>query len=227
MTKVRATRERFTFETPDHLIEAARTICVELDREYPYLANFHLNADGTYTLFSMDTVSRSISRDNGEEYFGRTGWDVDWIERDQQYCYNSSSGGGSLRKIVSGIYWRHPEMLHVVREETARYCDKAFRKRNKTRRVRRIPIDLKCPYTGHVFPDMMAWLESIGTESEVYYCSICKEHLPDRSEDLCDHVWWCDTDSTLRGPGSTEEYGPEPCTEEDCYHCQRALEAVH
>ena len=34
MTKVRATRERFTFETPDHLIEAARTICVELGREW-------------------------------------------------------------------------------------------------------------------------------------------------------------------------------------------------
>lgn len=210
----REARERFTFETPDHLWEAAKEICVELNREYPYLAEFHLEKGGAYKLFSLYTVSRSISHHYGEQ-IGRTGWDVDWIERDQQYAYHQSSGGGSLRMTAHGIYWRHPDMLHVVREETARYVDPAFRKRNKTRRIRRIPIDLD----GH--KDLMEWLENTAIESEIYYCAICNEYLPDRDEDLCGHVWWCDEYSVLRGPGSVEY--PEPC-KEDCWSCNRAKE---
>lgn len=208
----RKARECFTFETPDYLLDAAMSICVELDREYPYLAQFHFNDDGTYQLFSLYTVKRSISWHYGEGV-SNTGWDVDWIERDKGYVYHQSSGGGSLRKTMSGIYWRHPAMLHGVREETARYCDKAFRKRNKTRRIRHIPIDLN----GH--EDMMQWLKNTAIDSETYYCTVCKEYLPDRMEDLCEHVWWCDEDAVLRGPGSTDY--PEPCDGEDCYYCNR------
>lgn len=137
MSKIRATREHFTFRTPEHLIEAARAICVEIDREYPYVAYFHLENDGSYTLFGLRTVKRQIARHDGKEYLSNSGWDVDWIKRDQQYAYHESSGGGSLLQTVHGLYWRHPLWLHGVREETARYIGKAFRKRNKTRRLRR------------------------------------------------------------------------------------------
>lgn len=112
----RKARDRFAYETPDHLYEAARAICVETGREYPYLAEFHLEADDTYRLFAVGTIHRTNSG-----HVGRSGWDVDWIERDGMYAYHMSSGGGSLRRAVSGVYWRHPAMLHCVREETARY----------------------------------------------------------------------------------------------------------
>lgn len=141
MTKVRTTREKWTFTTPEPILDAAEAICVEL---------------------------------------------------------------------------------------TARYCDKAFRRRNRTRRIRRIPAELLSVShnTGKSYEDLMQMLENEGIESSVYYCSLCKEHLPDREEDLCEHVWWCDTDSTLRGPGSTEDYGPEPCGEQDCFYCQRELDRI-
>ncbi len=207
----RAAQERFWYRTPKHLWEAAKDICVELNREYPYLAEFQLEADGSYRIHSLYTVSREIARYDGKEYIGITGWDVDWIEHDQEYAYHQSSGGGSLRHTVSGIYWRHPSMLHMVREETARYVDRTFRKRNKTRRIRRIPIDLD----GEA--DLMQFLENRGSETEVYYCSICKQYLPD--DDECEHVWQCD-DGSKRGPGAEEQ---DPCDDEDCYQCQRVL----
>jgi hypothetical protein len=213
---------RFYYETPQHLTDAALSICVELDREYPYLAEFHLENDGTYRLFSLHTVSRSIAN-TGKEYVGKTGWDVAWIERDGTYAYHQSSGGGGLRHKVSGIYWRHPDMPHMVREETATYCDKAFRKRNKTRRLRRIPDDLLRDHYGRGKYDcLMEMLESTAIDSDVYYCAICEQDLPDRPESLCQHVWWCDETGALRGPGS-DEY-TEPCEDEDCYDCSRAKE---
>lgn len=214
----RSTRESYTFTTPDHLIEAARSICVKEGRHYPFLAEFHHEADGTYRLFSLETVTRTISRHYGEQ-IGRTGWDVDWIEREQDYAYHQSSGGGSLRRTISGVYWRHPAMLHCVREETARYCDRDFRKRNRTRRIRRIPPELlKDPYGRGPYEDLMKMLENTGIEADTYYCSVCEERLPDREEDYCKHVWWCD-DGFLRGPGAEET---EPCQEEDCFYCDRA-----
>ncbi len=217
------TRERYHFDTPEPLIDAALAICVELDREYPFLAHLQLENDGTYTLNSLETIKRSISPHYGE-MLGRTGWDVDWIERDKTYCYHQSSGGGSLRREVSGIYWRHPALLHLVRETTARYCDRAFRKRNKTRRIRRIPISLIDPYGCGEYEDLMAWLESTAIDCSVYYCTICKEYLPDREEDYCAHVWWCDEDATLHGKGAED---PEPCESEDCWSCNRVRTAVY
>lgn len=208
------TREDYAFNTPDHLWDSARQICVEPNREYPYLAEFQLNDDGSFRLFGLHTLSRSMSSHYGE-LIGRTGWDVDWIERDQQYAYHQSSGGGSLRHEVSGIYWRHPAMLHMVREQTARYCDRAFRKRNKTRRVKRIPIDLARK------EDLMKFLEYYGTNSEVYYCSICKQYLPENEQ--CEHVWWCDSIANMRGPGSPDY--PDPCEDlQDCFYCNRIRE---
>jgi hypothetical protein len=209
----RAARERFTFETPQHLWDAAKAICVELNREYPYLAEFHLNADDTYRLFQLYTVERHISPHYGE-MIGKTMWDVDWIERDQCYAYHQSGGGGSLRHEVSGIYWRHPSMLHAIRERTATYCDKIFRRRNRTRRIRRIPPTV---LDGH--EDLMKMLEHHGVDASTYYCQICEEYLPDIDSELCEHVWWCDDDSVLRGPGSPEY--PDPCGSEDCWHCSR------
>jgi hypothetical protein len=222
-------RERFTFETPGHLWDAAKTICVELEREYPYLAHFHLENDGRYTLFGLNTISRSISPHYGE-MIGNTGWDVDWIERDQMYAFHQSSGGGSLRHTVSGIYWRHPAMIHAVREETASYCNRDFRRRNRTRRIRRIPVELKGRFQygtdvlARESDDLMRFLDNGGVDTEVYYCAVCEEYLMDRMGDLCEHVWWCDDDSVLRGPGSTDY--PEPCDSEDCYQCSRERSAV-
>lgn len=214
----RSTRERFTFTTPDYLIEAARAICVEVDREYPYLAQFHHENDGRYTLFSLHTVKRSISRHYGE-MIGNSGWDVDWISGYGRYAYHQSSGGGSLRQTISGVYWRHPAMLHCIREETARYVEKSFRKRNRTRRLRRIPSEILKGYGGQ-YDDLMAMLEYTGIDAGTYYCSVCKEHLPDREEHYCEHVWWCD-DGLLRGPGAEEI---NPCQDEDCFYCARQLE---
>lgn len=105
-------------------------------------------------------------------------------------------------------------MLHAVREETARYCDKEFRRRNRTRPLRRIPAEV---LDGH--EDLMLMLDNTSIESKVYYCQICKDYLPDRSEDQCEHVWDCDEDAVLRGPGSVDY--PEPCDSEDCWHCSR------
>ena len=204
----RAARERFTFDTPAHLMDAARRICVEEGREYPYLAIFHVEDDGTYRPFDLFTVSRTISRHYGE-LIGRTGWDVDWIDRG--YAYHQSSGGGSLRQAVNGVYWRHPDMEYLVREETARYTDRAFRKRNKTRRLRRVPGG----FSGH--DDLMAYLEREGIEGETYYCAICEEYLLDEMGEHCSHVWWCDSDGIRRGPGSQDE--ENPCSDADC-SCQ-------
>lgn len=191
-------------------------ICVEPDRHYPYLAEFHLEGDGTYRLFSLTTIERHVARD-GKEYLGRTGWDVEWIGGYQQYCYHQSSGGGSLRMEVSGIYWRHPDMLHIVREETARYVGIKFRKRNRTRRLRRIPEEI---LNRDQYEDLMEMLGSEGIDSDTYYCSVCEARLPDREEDYCEHVWWCDTDGMLRGPGS-DEGDAALCEDEDCFHCAR------
>ncbi len=217
----RSTRERFWFDTPQHLMDAAKSICVELDREYPYLAEFHLENDGTYRLFGLDTVSRSISLHYGEQ-IGRSGWDVEWIKGYQQYAYHNSSGGGSLRRYISGVYWRHPAILHAVREETASYCNRSFRKRNKTRRLRRIPIELlNPPFSSSArYQDLMEMLEDTGIEADTYYCSVCQERRPDREEDYCKHVWWCD-DGVLRGPGSDEKDTEAPCEDEDCFYCSR------
>lgn len=205
----RKSRDRFAFETPEHLFEAALKICVELDREYPYLADFQLEGDGAYRLISLHTISRSMRSHYGE-MIGTAVWDVDWIERDQHYAFHQSGWGGSLRLQVSGIYWRHPDMEHVVREQTARYRNRQFRKRNKTRRIRRIPIELEG------YSDLMQWLNNTASESDTYYCTVCRERLPDNNQ--CAHVWDCE-DAVLRGPGSEED--PEPCDSEDCYYCSR------
>lgn len=213
----RSARERFLFTTPAHLTDAAQALCVELNREYPYLAEFQRDKDGVYRIFSLCTVSRS----NGYygESIGRTGWDVEWIKRDGYYAYHQSSGGGSLREIVNGTYWRHPSMLHLVREGGGNFRvdeNGKLTQKLRTKRLRKIPIDLDGA------EDLMQYLLSNGNKVETYYCTVCKERLPE-DENHCEHVWWCDSDARLRGPGS-DDGEDVSCADADCWAChQRAM----
>jgi hypothetical protein len=56
-------------------------------------------------------------------------------------------------------------------------------------------------------------------EQDCRSCSICNDSLP--VEDLCDHVWWCETDGWYRGPGADEPLGP--CEDPDCVACHGTI----
>lgn len=155
------------------------------DNEQAAIAIFHKRPNGHFELFSVYT--------SGPDFTHTTGYDVDWCKRDGLYYYHMSSGGPLLPDHpmpVDGIYWS--ERPDIVKEQPSTLVNAASRKRNKTRRLARIPKAFTRDRwkSNATYPDIFAWLEDNGVQGSVNYCSECEDEIPD--DQPCEHIWWCE-----------------------------------
>lgn len=173
--------------------------------EIAAIAIFHKRPNGRFELFSVYTT--------GPDFRYRNGYDVDWCRRDGLYYYHSSSGGPLMPNNpmpVDGIYWSaKPEL---VKEQSSTICNRASRKRNKTRRLAGIPRAFtKYRWkSSHKYRDIFDWLQDNGREDTAIFCAECEDHLP--VENPCEHIWWCEVNGWWSIP--TERF--DKCKCEDC-----------
>jgi hypothetical protein len=168
-------------------------------------AEFHKDSGGRLELFSLWVRTEDVSRHDGKTYFGADGYDVDWSKAYQSYIFHNSSSGFHVPK-VSGIYFLSGDMK--VKEQPCTLVDardkppwrgkrtKAIRKRNRTRRLRRLPKAFDMDGLGN----LLEWLQQNGIESGASWCSECRDWLPENEDVLCDHCWWCTKTATWSTP---------------------------
>lgn len=206
------------------------------DEPRKILAEFYIEEDGTFRLFSVYVVD-PITMYDGKPGYSLDGYDVEYSET-YGYIYHLTSGG-ILPDAVSGIYWASPGLS--LKERACQLCScnyesgkldaetRYIRARNRTRRLKQLPKEFRKaehferPIAGvrvKITPgDLMDWLEHNALNDEAVYCSECEDWLP--SEDLCEHCWWCDTASYV-----TPSEG-SACFDPDCYECRRARKRRH
>lgn len=56
-------------------------------------------------------------------------------------------------------------------------------------------------------------------EGPTIWCSICGDNLPCRDDEVCDHIWYCETSYWFTGPGYDDS---EPCKNEECWNCRNS-----
>ncbi len=78
-----------------------------------------------------------------------------------------------------------------------------IRERNRTRRLAKLPSDLRDKDSG----DLLDWMRWNAIEQDAVYCSECHDYVP--GDQLCQHSLWCDTVSWYSTPSSRL----------DCKHC--------
>ena len=126
-------------------------------------------------------------------------YDFDWCKRNEQlYQHNSGSGGNFYlgrmafpKSTPRCAVWWDP---HLVQPHN----DRSPASEIGVAHIRRIGYDiLDKPlvlFDGSQNPFDHA------LESEVEYCSKCDDHLP--TDDLCEHIWWCEKCGEYSIPGS-------------------------
>lgn len=147
-------------------------------------------------LWSLVVIEPTRGHD-GKTYLSQYLYDVEWSRRFGYIFHMSGAGGFDLE--VEGLYHVSGD-LHgeKVTEKPCRLIDpndrppyrsaktKAIRDRNKTRRIR-----LPKQFQGE--PDVLAWLELNGINSDAVFCATCDDWLPgDNACDWCPHIWWCE-----------------------------------
>jgi hypothetical protein len=162
--------------------------------ERSIVAEFHKDSGGRLKLFSLTTIERRVNGD-GQEYFSRDIYDVEW-SRTYGYLFDQSGAGGTKIVAVSGIYFVSGDVS--VKEGPTQLVDagdkppwrskrtRVIRARNRTRRLRALPkaFDLEPGW------DLLDWLEHRAIPGDAVYCSTCRDFFPENS--LCEHCWWCD-----------------------------------
>lgn len=159
------------------------------------VAEFYRAENGVPRMVNLTVIKRMLDTD-GQEYFSRTLYDVDWSKTSGCYLFHMSGGGGGERVTVQGPYYASGPA--VLNERPTQWCGVKFtgggrdrgtrlaRKRNPTHRMLRLPrhVDLQ---PGE---DLLHWLEWNNIEQDAVWCSECDDMV--RGDYLCDHTWWCD-----------------------------------
>lgn len=201
------------------------------------LATFFCDEDGKLWLHAL-SVSEPKTGYNGKEYWSLDHYDVDWCKRDNCYLFHCSGGGGAFPQVVEGIYWRTAGFR--VRERAAKWCNgdgdgidhaatKYIRMRNRTRRLIKLPKDLRGAkhYDYSVSPcrvsegDLLDWLEHNARQEDSVFCGECADDLP--GDDLCGHCWWCETVGWYVTPSSETTV----CFDANCWGCRSHRRAEH
>lgn len=145
-------------------------------------------------LFSLTVIGPS----RYGPWLDRTEYSVEWSKRYGYLYHHCGSGGGALVDVM-GAY--HVSGHVAVREQAATWCSARdrppwrgkrtlkVRRRNRTRRLRQLPMCISGMKAGW---DLLDWLEHNAIESEAVYCSVCDDWQHEDSWNQCDHVWWCD-----------------------------------
>lgn len=165
-------------------------------------ACFYKSAGNRLSLFSMFTMEPVVGH-NGQTYISRNFYDVDYSRR-YGYVWHLSGCGGSGPFEVDGPYWTSGT-IEVVERPTSLVGHKdkppwrgkdtrAIRKRNRTRRLRKLPV----AFLLQPGWDLMDWLVHNAIKDKVIYCSLCHDYLP--SNDLCSHCWFCDKTANYSTP---------------------------
>jgi hypothetical protein len=157
------------------------------------IAEFFRPASGVARLHAL-TVVEDFGCSDGRVIRSKKTYDVEWSRRYGYYLFHHSGSGGGEIVDIRGIY--HASGPAVLKEGPAEWCSgrdkphgretRLIRKRNRTRRLLRLPrhIDLR---PGE---DLFDWLESEGVEQDAVFCSECDDWV--RGDYLCEHTWWCD-----------------------------------
>ncbi len=151
------------------------------------VASFFKGADNRLRLFSLVVVSSN----GGHEYY-----DVEWSNQ-YGYLYNMSGFGGGRQFDVDGPYWTSGGV--AVTESKTRLVNRAARTRNRTRRLRRLPL----AFSG-AGGSILGWLEQNAINADALWCALCRDWLPDESNYPCQHIEWCDESNWWHTPS-------EPC----------------
>lgn len=184
--------------------------------ERQIVATFYKTVGKRLRMDSMTVIQDRTGHD-GKVYRSRDGYDVDY-SRLYGYIYHNSSGGGDDVVEVAGIYYASGNP--TVNEKPAEFVwsgDEppwthpktiATRKRNKTRRLKRMPKQFT---EGFASEDLFAWLENNAIEDDAVYCSKCKDYV--RGQEGCEHVWWCNA----KGDYSTPDERCECKNQRQCW----------
>lgn len=166
------------------------------------VAEFYKPEKGPIEMHSLSVIKKRVGHD-GKSRWSRTGYDVDY-SKSYGYIFHMSGGGGGMEIETSGIYFSSGNP--AVKEMPVQYVDPkdeppwegsgtlAIRKRNRTRRLRKLP-DLFKPRRGE---DLLDWLEQNAIQGDSVWCSDCDDHLPEES--LCEHCWLCDATGMYSTP---------------------------
>lgn len=154
--------------------------------ERQIVAEFRKDSGGRLTLWQLTALQEKTGA--GETYISRSIYDVEW-SLSYGYLFDMSGFGGRGPIPVEGIYFASAGA--EIEERPCRLFDpnrkytRALRKRNRTRRLRRLPraFDLEPGW------DLLDWLQHRAIEDSAVWCSVCRDHLPGGS--LCEHCWWC------------------------------------
>jgi hypothetical protein len=188
-----------------------------MDNTHPraIVAQFHKDSGGRLTMFSLTVIEHGTERD-GREYLCRKTYDVDH-SRAYGYLFHQSGGGGSLPVNVQGIYFASGDV--EIEEKPTQLVDardkppwrgkktRAIRKRNRTRRLPRLPK----AWTLEPGWDLLDWMHHNAIEQRAVWCSTCRDRFPEDS--LCEHCWWCNVNGWYSTPAERCE-----CKDrEECY----------
>jgi hypothetical protein len=181
---------------------------VALKREV--IAEFFKNSTGKIRINNLTVLQEERSRSDGEIYVVRQMYDVDY-SRAFGYIFHMSGAGGSGLIEVRGIY--HVSGNPKIVEKEPQWVDardhppfedqprtQAVRKRNRTRRLAKLPKAITFRDEGD---DILDWLQDNGIEGDSVWCSTCRDCFPGTDDwNLCVHCWWCDKTGDYSTPES-------------------------
>ena len=165
------------------------------------VAEFHASANRHLELFSLRLVKDKLIRNDEIRVVTRVDYyDVEY-SKTHGYMYHLSGGGPAL-VTVSGLYWvdgpasivERPCALVDGSDSPPWRKTKAIRDRNRTRRLRSLPVEfLDNQQVDSQRPrNLWDWLTTNGMETDTVYCSVCKDSMPREDQYLCSHIWWCE-----------------------------------
>jgi hypothetical protein len=163
---------------------------MELQRSV--ITQFHRSAGKRTVIWSLIVLEPERGHD-GKTYLSQRHYDVEHSRRFGYLFHMSGSGGFPLK--VDGLYHVSGNLNgDTVIEEPCQLVDssdrppwrsrktRAIRERNRTRLIR-----LPKQFSGE--PDMLAWLERNGIQSDAVFCATCRDYLPgDNAYDWCEHM---------------------------------------
>lgn len=153
-------------------------------------------------------VLQEHGKNDGHVYLVKEYWDVDW-SRKFGYLFHMSGCGGDETIEVRGIYHATAKSVAMkllgqslgalvaprIVEKEQQWVEK--HERNRTRRLTKLPNAIVLDED----EDLMDWLQYNGIESDMVWCSSCRDCFPGSNDyDLCEHVWWCENTATYSTP---------------------------
>lgn len=150
-----------------------------------------------------EVIARTRHRGHdGKPYHVIEYYDFDWCKRDECLYYHESGSGGDAEFTLypcTAPYqvWAAPGVSLIRKDKMDGYHPATI---------------LDEPLFG--WPNDR--LFDMAEESETEHCPTCGDDLPSEDTDeLCDHVWWCDSAGWWSKPGERCQDDCEDCRERD------------